>query len=127
MKNTLLGLVLISGVLLSAACAAGSAGGGGSREVLTAEEIQASGAGTAYEAVQSMRPIWLRRRGQQTIHDPGNIVVYLDDARMGGPEALRAITAGGIQYIRFFDAAAANYRWGAGHLYGAIYVSTRPR
>jgi hypothetical protein len=50
--------------------------------------------------------------------------VYLDNARLGGPETLREIHTGSITSVRFYDSAKAQYRFGIGHTHGAILVST---
>lgn len=122
-------------------CAAAGAGAAAERDVILAAEIQQRPAANAYELVQALRPQWLRTRGTQNLPgklDPEgsgqgvgealgqDVVVYLDHARMGGRSALRGIPLSSVQYIRYFNAAAANYRWGAGHTQGAILVSTQP-
>lgn len=92
---------------------------------ISAEELRANRAQTAYDAVQSMRANWLRKkRGEQSFHAANDVIVYLDNAKMGGLDALRQISTGAVVSMRFFDPAAANYRWGAGHSHGAILVST---
>ncbi len=117
-------------LLISTACAASPSGTGlpGSssraRNYITQEEIRGAASTTALDAVRALRPAWLVKRGPQSISYEADIVVYLGRARMGGVEALREIAAGTITSLEFLDAAAANYRFGAGHPYGAIIVST---
>jgi hypothetical protein len=112
-------------VWLFAACAAGNLGASADRNVISREEIVDTPASTAYELVQSLRPQWLRLREEFGIGRSNDLVVYLDNARMGGRASLREIGLGSIHSLRYFDPAAANLRWGAGHAYGAILVSTR--
>jgi hypothetical protein len=53
------------------------------------------------------------------------LVVYLDNARLGGIEQLRELTVGGIESIEFMDAAkAAAYLPGLGSsvIVGAVVV-----
>lgn len=117
-------------LLISTACASSPSGTGAvspasrARNFITQEEIRAAASPTALDAVRALRPAWLTKRGPQSVSYEADIVVYLDRARLGGVEALREIAAGTITSLEFLDAAAANYRFGAGHPYGAIIVST---
>ncbi|HEV2149661.1 MAG TPA: hypothetical protein VGR37_19835 [Longimicrobiaceae bacterium] len=101
-----------------------SAARGSSSNVITHEEIVATGAANALEIVRSLRPAWLRTRGSQSLRrdDDDNLVVYLNNARLGPPAALQQVAAADVGTIRFFNAAAANYRFGPGHSHGAIQV-----
>lgn len=112
--------------LLFAACAMGNVGSGSNRNVISRAEIDDNPAGTAYDLVQSLRPHWLRLREEFGIGRSNDLTVYLDNARMGGRASLREIGLGSVHSVRYFDPAAANLRWGAGHGYGVILVSTQP-
>jgi hypothetical protein len=96
------------------------------RNVITLPEVQAARVDNAYELVRTLHPMWLRKRGSHSIKYDGDIVVYLDNARLGGPEALRQIETISITSIRYYDPGAANYRFGSGHDHGVIQVSTQP-
>jgi hypothetical protein len=96
------------------------------RNVISLAEIQAVRTDNAYELVRTLRPIWLRKRGSNSVHYDGDIVVYLNETRIGGPEALRQVEAISITSIRYYDPGAANFRYGSGHQHGAIRVSTQP-
>lgn len=136
-------------LLCLAACASGGGGGGGGggagRDLILLDEIAASGASDAHALVSSLRPQWLRVRGDQNRgrttavgvinaqtgdyqvsegSTPPSPNVYLNNARMGMAESLRQIPLTGVRYVRFFDATQANLRWGAGNSYGAILIST---
>jgi hypothetical protein len=135
-------------LLCLAACASGGGGGGGGgagRDMILLDEISSSGASDAYSLVQSRRPHWLRVRGDQNRgrtagvgvtnaqtgeykvsegSTPPSPNVFLNNARMGTAESLRQIPITGVRYVRFFNAAQANLRWGAGNSHGAILVST---
>ena|SRR5688572_22257722 len=103
--------------------------------VITREEIRTAGAANAYDLVQSLRPNWLNKRGPQTLTDvtltdprrEGDIMVYLDVARLGGLSALREVPASSLMLVEFLDATKANYRFGRGHPYGAILLSPIPK
>jgi hypothetical protein len=94
------------------------------RTVLLLDEIRASGSATAYDVVETLRPMWFMKRGTQSFFFDKDVVVYLDAARLGDRTALREIPAMTVGSMRFLDAKDANFRFGQGHPYGAIIVST---
>ena len=122
-------LLALSILLFSAACAASRQGRPVTEpgDVIAQHQIDADGSRTVYELVQRLHPLWLQKRGTNTIQDDGDIVVYVDHARLGGPETLREILADNVESVRFLDAGRAQYRFGVGHMHGAIVVTTRSR
>jgi hypothetical protein len=56
-----------------------------------------------------------------------DIVVYMDNARLGFREAMAQVPLAAVEFLQFFDARRATQRWGAGHLNGAILISTQAR
>jgi hypothetical protein len=122
-------VVLVSAVAASLACSAATQRGTGapSGSVLLADEIRSVRASNAYEAVSRLRPEWLRRRGVVTIRDPnaGEVVVYLDGIRFGGPRSLANIRVQNVIQIQYVDPSDAAVRFGTDHLGGAILVRTR--
>jgi hypothetical protein len=115
-------------VLLSAAC--GGRGNGNARpspdrDLITREEIQAQRFSNAFQLVEALHSNWLRTRGTDSFASPGQVLVYLDDSRLGGVETLRSISTTTIGYIRYYDGIAASARWGLDHGHGVIFVSTR--
>ena len=110
-----------------AACASASTGPRRNMNELTREQITASNQMSALEVVQSERPHWLYRRGNRTVSGDTDIVVYLDGSRLGGPEALAHIPAINIERMRFLSEREAQFRYGVGHLHGAIEVVTLGR
>lgn len=124
-------LLLIALLLPAADCArlhstsfAGHSAPPTNRTVLLLDEIRASGSATAYDVVESLRPNWLVKRGTQSFFFDKDVIVYLDAARLGDRTALREIPAMTVASMRFLDARDANFRYGQGHPYGAIVVST---
>jgi hypothetical protein len=117
---------LITGVLLCGACATAGepTGSRPSQDIITRADLDRNPVTTAYEIIQRLRPQWLRLRGSQSITGDTDLVVYVDNARMGGTESLRGISLAGVEFLRRFDPAAATLRWGAGHASGAILIST---
>lgn len=88
------------------------------KEPLTAEEIAATNSLTAYEAVERLRPNFLRSR----FYKP---VVYVDNMRYGGLSSLYYILATDVEEIRFISAVDATTRWGTGHGGGVVLVTTK--
>jgi hypothetical protein len=92
---------------------------------LSAEEIRTSSASNLYDVIRSHRPEWLIKRGQTSINLEGDIVVYVDNVALGGPESLKSIDVQSVQFVRFLSASEAQMRFGVGHMHGAIVVTTR--
>lgn len=95
--------------------------------VITVEEIQRSGAMNAYEAVERLRPFWLRSRNATSSRGvPPSILVYLNGSRLGSIDMLRRLEVIPVTSIRYMDAAAAKSLPGLASLRveGAIMVST---
>jgi hypothetical protein len=96
--------------------------------MIPAEEIRDTRARDAYEIIQFLRPGWLQQRGAYSFRDDGGIAVYLNSVRLPNLEALRDIETAAVVYIRYFDAVAAQFRFGLSHNHGAIQVVTeRPK
>lgn len=87
-------------------------------------EIRNSGEANAYDVVQALRPLWLSKRGPQSIQFDRDILVYMGSAQIGELSSLRQIAAASVASMQFLDAKAANYRFGMGHPNGAIVIST---
>lgn len=114
----------------------------GLNQPITADEITRAGLnGTAYDIVYSLRRSWLNTRGLNDFGEApipvtdanGNVViipgepqliVYLDNMRLGTINELHNIPAAGVLGVRYYTPAEATYRWGAGHPHGAIQVLT---
>lgn len=94
---------------------------------ISIEEIEASNASDAYSVVRQLRPSWLRSRGRGSINRPEVIKVYQDGMEIGGPGALRQISAGSIARISYLDGMTATQRFGTDHGSGAILIETRSR
>ena len=111
--------------LLVSGCASAAAGGAGrNMNVLSRADIERSNQMNALDIVRSERPQWLFRRGARTVSGESDIVIYLDGTRLGGPEMLAEIPAINVDRMRFYSEREAQFRWGVGHLHGAIEVIT---
>lgn len=105
------------------ACAGGPQPGtvtGFDRNTITPEELGQRSFYSAYDAVETLRPGWLNKRGQD-----GDIQVYVDDNHVGGLEVLRRIRLPSVYLMRHMDGIQAAARYGDGHELGVILVSTR--
>lgn len=126
MTPRLIAVLLVAG--LAAACASSGSSGSRDRNLISIEEISASQTSTAYDLVRQLRPHFLRISGPTSINSPSGpevIVVYLDGARLGGPETLQNIPTTDVASIQFLNASRATTRYGTGHPHGAIVVTTR--
>lgn len=134
------GLLVFAAIATLAACSSGSGSASGTastpirrggQNLITADEITASGAGleTAFDIVQRLRPSMLRPRtssfGTNNQAQQVPVVVYSDDVRLGTVENLRTIPATQVHEIRYISATDATQRWGTNHSSGAIQVITK--
>lgn len=106
-----------------AACSSAGGGGsatGGGPNLLTAEDLADVQQLDAHQAIQRLRPRWLRGRGGV------NPSVIVDGAgRPEGLAALEAIRVGEVEEMRFMNANDATLRYGTGHNGGAILITTK--
>ena len=124
--------VTIGALTVMGACAAGTGSSETSAQadnsVITETELRQAVESDLYDYIRAHRPMWLRR-GRPTAIRPirvSDIVVYLDNTRMGGLETLRRFTPNSAVLVRYFTPTAAHSRFGPGHLSGVIQVNTRP-
>lgn len=91
--------------------------------VVTEAEITRSGARTAYETMERLRPWYLSRT--RTRGASCERVVYLDALRLGGLAELRGVSSANVAQIRSLSGPEATTLFGPGHCAGAIVVVTR--
>ena len=126
--------VALGGLVLFARCGGARQGGQApgepaplrSSDAVTLEELtRVASAGTLFEALHVLRPNWFQRTPSTLRPDrEGDIVVYLDQMRLGGPESLRRIRLDTVTLVRHYSPSDAEARFGLGHLHGAIQVVT---
>jgi hypothetical protein len=133
--------VLIAGAVIGAAGCASSpspgatttAEGAGARprrdpNVITGEELASRSTLNARQAIEQLRPQFLRTRGTTTLGNAsvGDVIwVYVDGTRMGDLSVLNNITVPEIREIRYLSPSEATNRWGTGHVQGAILITRR--
>lgn len=133
MRPVILPALLLGSLALgAAACASGGERAERTdRDVLTQEEIQAEGdrIRTALEAVEQLRPQFLRIRPAGTIMgrqaDP--VRVYVDGVHWGEARTLAQLRVEEVVEIRYVRPQDAQTRFGLDHSSGAIEVRTTRR
>ena len=95
------------------------------RDLISAEEIAQTTAKNAYEAIQLLRPNLLKYRGTRGRSLAIEPVVYVDNLRYGGMEALYDISSMTIEKIQYLKATDATTRFGTNHMGGAFVVTTK--
>jgi hypothetical protein len=125
-------VLLTASLGLGAACATTEAertSTGGN--LLEAAEIEAAGPQirTALDAVELLRPQFLRTRANPTVGgrrvDP--VQVYVNGTSWGGPESLSRLRAEEVVRIRYIRPTDAQTRFGMDHGSGAMEVTTTAR
>lgn len=129
-------MIRLSSVLLVAACASAATGtGGGSpgssrgsaSSVITGAELIESSQTNLLDLIRTIRPQWLRIRGNTSFTQDPVIFVYVDGNRAGSTDALSQISPLNVEKVQYFSAAQAQFRFGVGNVQGAIEVITRQR
>ncbi|MFO8099986.1 MAG: hypothetical protein R6T83_10260 [Salinibacter sp.] len=119
-------LILVLSAVSFVGCATTQGASGGSQNVITQEEIQdVSGISNAYNLVRRLHPQWLEKRGRSSVSNPGDVVVYVNGSRQGGPSALREVDVIDVETIRYLPPDRATMRHGSGHDNGAVEVSLK--
>jgi hypothetical protein len=97
-------------------------------QLITEDEIEASHASTAYEAIQKLRANFLSYRGETSLDKSRNTpypTVWLDGQEFGPLSTLRNLPASQIASIRLYRAWEATTKFGTGYMGGVIAVTTR--
>jgi hypothetical protein len=121
-------------VLILVGCA--STGGGGSGRAsptrITRSEIFNSNASNAYELISRLRPDWLRAQPTGSVAGgvvrSQSILVYLNRQRLEDLNALKTISAGGIESAEWVEASRVQTILTdvpTGAIAGAIIIRTR--
>lgn len=124
------GPLLLLLTFLLAACGPATASGPGERasrrdnNLITAEEIGASGHSNVLDVIRSLRSTWLRERSSSTSGPPDPIFVYVDNTKWGEASTLGQIPVSGVGAIERVSAVDATQRWGPGHAWGVIWIRT---
>ena len=136
-------IVFVCGTLSCSSASSGAAKSSASPkvdpDVISIAEIDSQPFRDAYDIVQLLRPSWFtrksgsassRRMGVSTSNSAigAGLLVYIDNSRMGGVEALRQIRPNSIESLTFMDAATATAKLpgvGMSVISGAIVARSR--
>lgn len=94
-------------------------------DFLNAAQLMGTGSITLFEAVDRLKPQWLRARGSVRSAQPVVVNVYVDGQQMGDVSYLRGMQVDGVSAVQFFTATEASTRWGSHNIGGVISVTTR--
>ena len=122
-------ITLAVAVCASSACAS-SGGGGGNGEgsprrdanLITRDELVDVSDRSVLEAIQVLRPQWLRRTGFRN-----DLPSAIMDNQRYELEFLETMSPDEVLDIRFVSPSDASVRWGTGYPSGVIQVRTRQR
>jgi hypothetical protein len=96
--------------------------------VITEAELSSRSTLTARQAIEQLRPQFLRIRGTTTLGNAqtGDVIwVYVDGTRMGQLDVLHNIGVHEVREIRYLNPSEATNRYGTGHVQGAILVTRK--
>jgi len=124
-----LGSVAMVVVLVGAgACASSGASGssGTSGALITGEQLVATNQSDLFQALQTLRPQWLRPRGAASLSGPTEVMLFVNEAPYGTVNDLSGIPITAVQDVRFLNASEAGSRYGtAAGAGGLLLVRTR--
>ena len=95
------------------------------RDLITSEELAKLDVQNALDAVRRLRPNFLQTHGglsSSITQGPQDVVVYVDNTKMGGPASLAQIPLTDVKEIQYLNGPDATQRYGTGHGSGAIIV-----
>lgn len=118
-------VVFVAALLATACAGSGSASSRSTSRVLTAEDLADVAELNCYQAVQRLRPGWLRTRGRVSFTAQQGIRLYVDGMARGYVDEMVSIRANAVEEIRYLSAPEATSRFGTDHVDGAILVTLK--
>jgi len=100
----------------------------GTANVITRAELDAAGSVSTFDAVQRLRPNYLRDRGPTSLVIASartRPAVFVDMSEYGEIESLRAFPASRVDEVRFYPGSEATTRFGS--IYGAGVIQLKLR
>jgi len=132
-------LVFVALVLIATACAGAASSGSTSPRrdstVITAEDMTRVQATNLWDVVHRLHPEWLMARTAATVGSlnnaapaqPIDVQVFIDSQHVGTSETLKQLVVSTTTSLKYYSAAEAQTRFGAGNLNGVIQViMTKP-
>jgi len=125
MKN-----LYLFGLAAVVACASGGASSNAQRtdrNVITETELATMPTSNLYEAIERLRPNFLRSRGQMSINARGSeyAAVYMDGRPYGDIASLRQIVSTQVETVHYYDAPSAQQKFGMISGSGVIEVISK--
>ena len=127
--------LLLTVLTTFAGACAGAATSGGSAprrdsSVITAEDMTKVQATNLYDVVRRLHPEWLNQRTAATVGSlnnaapaqPIDVQVFIDSQHVGTSETLKQLVVSTTSSLKYYTAAEAQTRFGAGNLNGVIQV-----
>ena len=94
--------------------------------LITADELSEISVGSLYEAVERLRPLWLRSSGRRSVNLSSEIAVMQNGQYIGNISVLRTIPTVNVREIRYLDGVSATTALprvpGGRHIEAAIVV-----
>ena len=139
--SRLYSIAVMTSVVLGGACGGGTKAASTTptssrdRTVIMADDMRRLQASNLYEVVQLIRPEWLAIRNTNAteprptapvMSSDNEIHVYLDRERLGSVNVLRTMSVLTAGYLKFYNPAQAQTRFGSGNTSGVIQVIATP-
>lgn len=125
MRSSVIALVALTMALGACASSGASSSPSRSATVINTAELDTVEELNAYEAVQRLRPNWLRTRGRISLAFQQGIQLYIDGIHRGYVSELVSIRANAVGQMRFLSAREATARFGTNHVDGAVLVTMK--
>lgn len=102
-------------------------GGRTDQNLLTQQQLASTNADNLYDALEKLRPEWLRSRGpiSMTNAEPSRASIFMNGQMMGKPDFLRDVNIIDITEVRYWPAGPAAAKFGMGHPRGVIEITRR--
>ncbi len=97
----------------------------GNSRLIVRAQLETLGGRSAYEAVETLNPRWLRPRGGTPASGPFYARVVVDGTFRRELVDLYQISTNNIETMRYLSASDATTRYGIGFIGGVIEVTTR--
>ena len=99
----------------------------GDRNIITETEIAQLPSSSLYDLIQKVRPEFLRSRGTSSFSntDTEYPVVFVDGRLYGDMASLRTLVSAQISQVRYYDAMAAQAKYGVIKASGVIDVTVK--
>jgi len=117
-------------LLLASACASGGAGSGAGtrdRNRLPQEELAPLSQLSAWDAVQRLRPMWMRPGGIRNSANPAGhyAYVFVDGSPYGAMDSLRGFRVENVEEMHYVNSTDATIRYGGQYQGGVILITTK--